>query len=86
MCKTTLPGVALVMISLFISVSISGQEPENAQEPEADSSIHRVNGLRIFIDCARRRPSYIFWRPGNEQEVEETSIPMHLWARKSSKA
>jgi len=59
MCKTTLPGVALVMISLFISVSISGQEPENAQEPEADSSIHRVNGLRIFIDCARCDMNYI---------------------------
>jgi hypothetical protein len=44
---------------MFISVSMFGQEPENDLVPEADTSVQRVNGLRIFIDCARCDMNYI---------------------------
>jgi hypothetical protein len=44
---------------MFSSVSMLGQEVENAQVTEADSSIQREDGLRIFIDCARCDMNYI---------------------------
>jgi len=52
-------GIALLLILMFISVSLWGQEPESAAEPEADSSVQREDGLRIFIDCARCDMNYI---------------------------
>jgi len=40
-------------VSLFFALSLPGQEPE------ADSSAQREDGLRIFIDCARCDMNYI---------------------------
>ncbi len=59
MDKKVIARIAPLLIFMFISVSVLGQEPENAQEAEADSSIQRENGLRIFIDCARCDMNYI---------------------------
>ncbi len=59
MNKTTLPGIALIMMFLFIPVFLLGQEPDSAAEPEADSLVQRENGLRIFIDCSRCDMNYI---------------------------
>ena len=56
------PSLALtwpLIIFMFISVSIWGQEPESAAEPEADSSVQREDGLRIFIDCSHCDMNYI---------------------------
>ncbi len=53
MTKTARPGIAYILVSLFFSMSLMGQEPE------ADSSVQREDGLRIFIDCARCDMNYI---------------------------
>ncbi|MCK5691317.1 MAG: hypothetical protein KAI08_00670 [Bacteroidales bacterium] len=59
MDKNVIARITPLLIFMFISVSLLGQEPENAQEAEADSSIQREDGLRIFIDCARCDMNYI---------------------------
>jgi len=65
MNKTIIQGVALFVISMFISSITLAQEPVNAQEPDSTmalntaTSIHRVDGLRIFIDCAWCDMNYI---------------------------
>jgi len=59
MNRTVIARIAPLLIFMFISVSMFGQEPENDLVPEADTSIQRVNGLRIFIDCARCDMNYI---------------------------
>ncbi len=59
MTKTSIFRLASIFFSLFFTISLLGQEPETAQEPEPDSSVQRVNGLRIFIDCARCDMNYI---------------------------
>ena len=59
MTKTSIFRLASIFFSLFFTISLLGQEPETAQEPEADTSVQRVNGLRIFIDCARCDMNYI---------------------------
>ncbi len=59
MNKTTLPGIALIMMFLFIPVFLLGQEPDSAAEPEAGSLVQREDGLRIFIDCSRCDMNYI---------------------------
>jgi len=59
MDKNVIARIAPLLIFMFISVSLLGQEPENAQEAEAHSSIQREDGLRIFIDCARCDMNYI---------------------------
>jgi hypothetical protein len=59
MDKYVIARTAPLLIFMVISVSMLGQEPENAQEAEADSSIQREDGLRIFIDCARCDMNYI---------------------------
>ena len=53
MTKTTRSGVASIFLSLFFSVSLLGQEAE------ADSTVNREDGLRIFIDCFRCDMNYI---------------------------
>ncbi len=53
MTKTARPGIAYILVSLFFSMSLMGQGPE------ADSSVQREDGLRIFIDCARCDMNYI---------------------------
>jgi hypothetical protein len=47
------------MILLLFSVSVLGQEVEEALEPEADTTAQRENALRIFIDCARCDMNFI---------------------------
>ncbi len=59
MTKTSIFRFASFFFSLFFAISLLGQEPETAREPEPDSSVQRVNGLRIFIDCARCDMNYI---------------------------
>jgi len=59
MTKTSIFRLASIFFSLFFTISLLGQEPETAQEPETDTSVQRVNGLRIFIDCARCDMNYI---------------------------
>ncbi len=59
MKKTSILCIASLILSLFFTVSLPGQEPESAQEPEADSLAQRVDGLRIFIDCSRCDMNYI---------------------------
>ena len=59
MPRTSIFRFASIFFSLFFTISLLGQEPETAQEPEADTSVQRVNGLRIFIDCARCDMNYI---------------------------
>ncbi len=59
MDKNVIARTVPLLIFMFISVSVLGQEPENALEPEADTSVQRVNGLRIFIDCARCDMNFI---------------------------
>ena len=50
---TNLCKVAPIFLSFFLSVSLLGQEVE------ADSSVQRKDGLRIFIDCERCDMNYI---------------------------
>ena len=59
MDRTAIRFIASLLIFIFSSVSMLGQEVENAQVTEADSSIQREDGLRIFIDCARCDMNYI---------------------------
>ena len=59
MTKTSIFCFASICFSLFFTISLLGQEPETAQDAEPDSSVQRVNGLRIFIDCARCDMNYI---------------------------
>ena len=59
MTKTSIFRFASICFSLFFTISLLGQEPETAQDAEPDSSVQRVNGLRIFIDCARCDMNYI---------------------------
>ena len=59
MPRTSFFRFASIFFSLLFTISLLGQEPETAQEPEADTSVQRVNGLRIFIDCARCDMNYI---------------------------
>jgi len=59
MDKIHISRMAPLLIFMFISVSMLGQEPESTPETEADTSIQRENGLRIFIDCARCDMNYI---------------------------
>jgi hypothetical protein len=59
MDRTAIRFIASLLIFIFSSVSMLGQEVENALEPEADTSVQRVNGLRIFIDCARCDMNFI---------------------------
>jgi hypothetical protein len=59
MTKTSILRFASIFFSIFFTISLLGQEPETAQEPEADSLVQRVNGLRIFIDCAHCDMNYI---------------------------
>ena len=59
MDKNVIARTVPLLIFMFISVLVLGQEPENALEPEADTSVQRVNGLRIFIDCARCDMNFI---------------------------
>ena len=59
MNRTVVARIAPLLIFMFISVSMFGQEPENDLVPEADTSVQRENGLRIFIDCARCDMNYI---------------------------
>jgi hypothetical protein len=59
MNRNVFARIAPLLIFMFISVSMFGQEPENDLVPEADTLVKRVNGLRIFIDCARCDMNYI---------------------------
>jgi hypothetical protein len=59
MDRTAIRFIVPLLIFIFFSVSMLGQEVENAQVTEADSSIQREDGLRIFIDCARCDMNYI---------------------------
>ncbi len=53
MTKTARTGIASILVCLFFSLSLTGQELE------ADSSVQREDGLRIFIDCARCDMNFI---------------------------
>ena len=59
MNRTVFARIAPLLIFMFISVSMFGQEPENDHVPEADTSVQRENGLRIFIDCNHCDMNYI---------------------------
>jgi len=59
MNRTVVARIAPLLIFMFLSGSMYGQEPEKDLVPEADTSVQRVNGLRIFIDCARCDMNYI---------------------------
>jgi len=59
MTKTSIFRFASILFSLFLTISLLGQEPETVQEEVPDSSVQRVDGLRIFIDCARCDMNYI---------------------------
>jgi len=59
MNKNVIARIAPLLIFMLISVSVQGQESENAKVAEADSSIQREYGLRIFIDCAHCDMNYI---------------------------
>lgn len=59
MTKTSIFRFASILFSLFLTISLLGQEPETLQEEVPDSSVQRVNGLRIFIDCARCDMNFI---------------------------
>ena len=58
MDKTAICRFAPLLLIAFISVSLSGQEANNA-ETTADTTVQRENALRIFIDCARCDMNYI---------------------------
>jgi len=59
MDKSTFARIASLLLSAALSVSVLGQEPEITAEAEADTSVQRENGLRIFIDCARCDMNFI---------------------------
>ena len=56
MDKTAFFRFAPLLLIAFVSFSLSAQEADN---PEADTSVQRENALRIFIDCARCDMNYI---------------------------
>lgn len=59
MDKLSLNRITLLLIFMFVSISSHGQEPDSTMAPDADNSIQRADGLRIFIDCARCDMNYI---------------------------
>lgn len=59
MRTTSILCIAPLILTLFFNLPALGQEPENVQDPGADSLVQRVNGLRIFIDCAYCDMNYI---------------------------
>ena len=59
MKTTSILCIAPLILTLLFTFPAMGQEPENAQDPGADSLAQRVDGLRIFIDCARCDMNYI---------------------------
>lgn len=59
MKTTSILCIAPLILTLLFTFPAMGQEPENAQDPGADTLAQRVDGLRIFIDCARCDMNYI---------------------------
>ncbi len=59
MDKSGLARISSFIMFLLIPVSLLGQEPDTTLTSEADTSVQRVNGLRIFIDCAHCDMNYI---------------------------
>jgi len=59
MKKTSILCIAPLIMSLLFTPVLLGQEEVNASGALADSSVQRINGLRIFIDCARCDMNFI---------------------------
>lgn len=59
MKKTSILCIAPLILCLIYTPVLLGQDAENRVEAEADSSVQRINGLRIFIDCARCDMNFI---------------------------
>jgi len=51
--------ITLLLIFMCIAISSQGQEQDSTMTPDTDTSIQRVDGLRIFIDCAWCDMNYI---------------------------